>query len=167
MTLTIEALRVGDPNETISVDYVTGDQTAVAGMNYTRTSGRLVFGPNVSIQTITVPITDNNVTDGTTTFAVSLSNPLGDDTGTNPAPLLGTPSAAVVTIIDNDATTLQFSAPSFSASDSAGVANATVILSRVGDASTTSRSLIPPATSPRWREEITLRLQASSLLARA
>ncbi len=137
VTLTVEALRVGDPSETITVDYVTSDQTAVAGSNYVRTSGQLVFGPNESVATITVPIIDNATTDGTTTFAVSLSNPMGDGTSSNATPLLGAPSVATVTIIDNDATTFQFSSSGYTASDSAGVANATVTLSRLGDPNTT------------------------------
>lgn len=131
VTLTVEALRVGDPSETISVDFVTSDGTAQAGSNYTRTSGRLTFGPDISSQTITVPIIDNSSTEGTTTFTVTLSNPLGEDTD-NP-PRLGTPSSATVSIIDNDATTFQFSLPSYTASNQAGVASATVTLSRIGD----------------------------------
>lgn len=138
VTLTVEALRVGDRNDTISVDFVAADQSAQAGFNYARTSGRLTFGPNVNSQTITIPIIDNNSTDGTTTFAVSLSNPQGDpaDMTGNP-PMLGSPSTAVVTIIDNDATTFQFTSLSYTANDQAGVANATVVLSRIGDPNTT------------------------------
>jgi Calx-beta domain len=135
VTLTVEALRVGDPSETITVDYVTTDATAKAGSNYTRTSGRLTFGPDISSQTITVPIIENSSTDGTTTFTVTLSNPLGE--GDSAPPRLGTPSSATVSIIDNDATTFQFALPSYTANDQAGVANATVTLSRIGDPNTT------------------------------
>ena len=131
VTLTVEALRVGASTETITVDYTTSDGTATEGSNYSRTSGRLTFGPNIFSQTITVPIIDNNSTDGTTTFTVSLSNPLGD--GTNTAPRLGTPSTATVTIIDNDATTFQFASPAYTVNNQAGVVSTTVILSRIGD----------------------------------
>jgi len=132
VTLTVEALRVGDPTETITVDYATSDGTAKDGSNYTRSSGRLTFGPNIFSQTINVPIIDNGSTDGTTTFTVTLSNPLGGGT-TNPPPRLGTPSTATVSIIDNDATTFQFASASYTANDQAGVASATVTLSRIGD----------------------------------
>ncbi len=132
-TLTVEALRVGDTNTTISVDFVTGNQTATAGANFVRTSGRLTFGPSVSSRTISVPIIDNGSTDGNTTFVVTLSNPLGDSTSQNPDPRLGSPATATVTIIDNDATTFQFSSDTFTANNRSGVANATVTLSRVGD----------------------------------
>ncbi|MGI8436359.1 MAG: Calx-beta domain-containing protein, partial [Chthoniobacterales bacterium] len=133
-----EALRVGDPNDTTSVDFVTADQSAQAGFNYARTAGRLTFGPNVNSQTITIPIIDNNSTDGTTTFAVSLSNPQGDPADmTSNHPMLGSPSTAIVTIIDNDATTFQFTSLSYTANDQAGVAKATVVLSRIGDPNTT------------------------------
>ena len=135
VTLTVEALRVGDSSETITVDYTTSDGTAAEGSNYTRTSGRLTFGPNIFSQTITVPIIDNNSTDGTTTFTVSLSNPLGE--GTNTAPRLGTPSTATVTIIDNDATTFQFASPAYTVNNQAGVVSTTIILSRIGDPNVT------------------------------
>lgn len=135
VTLTVEALRVGDPNETISVDYVTSDGTAKTGTNYTRTSGRLTFGPNVSSQTITVPIVDNSITQGTTSFTVSLSNPLGDGTGT--APKLGSPRIATVNIIDNDATTFQFGSDTYTANDNAGAAQIEVTLSRIGNPDST------------------------------
>ncbi len=135
VTLTVEALRVGDPNETITVDYSTSDGTAIEGSNYTRTSGRLTFGPNIVSQTITVPIIDNTSTDGTTAFGVVLSNPLGD--GTNAAPRLGTPSTATVTIIDNDATTFQFASPTYTVNNQAGVASTTITLSRIGDPNVT------------------------------
>ena len=98
-------------------------------------SGRLTFGPNIFSQTITVPIIDNNSTDGTTTFSVILSNPLGD--GTNAAPRLGTPSTATVTIIDNDATTFQFASPTYTVNNQAGVVSATITLSRIGDPNVT------------------------------
>jgi hypothetical protein len=135
VTLTVEALRVGDPSEMISVDYSTSDGTATDGSNYTHTSGRLTFGPNIFSQTITVPIIDNSSTDGTTSFAVTLSNPLGD--GTNTAPRLGTPSVATVSIIDNDATTFQFASPSYTVNNQAGSVSATITLSRIGDPNTT------------------------------
>lgn len=135
VTLTVSALRVGDPADTVTVDYVTSDGTAKDGLNYTRTSGRLTFGPNVVSQTITVPIIDNSSTEGTTTFSVTLSNPLGGgDTG---APRLGTPSTAVVSIIDNDATTFQFASSSYTANSQAGAVNVVAVLSRIGDPNTT------------------------------
>lgn len=143
VTLTVEALRVGDPNDEISVDYVTSDLTATAGSNYARTSGRLTFASNVNSQTITVPIIDNITTDGTTSFAVSLSNPLGpcglsQCTGAGVATVrLGTPSVAEVTIIDNDATTFQFGSSTYTANSQAGFVNVTVALSRIGDSNTT------------------------------
>ena len=138
VVLTVEALRIGDPNDVISVDFVTSNGTAMEGSNYTRTSGRLTFGPNVNSQTITVPIIDNNATEGTTSFMVSLSNPLGP---CDPQPCsnvrLGTPSVATVSIIDNDATTFQFASGNYTATNASGVATATVNLSRIGDPNTT------------------------------
>ena len=79
VTLTVEALRVGDPMDVISVDYLTMDGTAVAGVKYVRTSGRLTFDAGVNTHTITVPIIDGTSKEGTQFFFVNLSNPLGPD----------------------------------------------------------------------------------------
>lgn len=69
---------------------------------------------------------------------VSLSNPQGDpaDTTSNP-PTLGSPSSATVSIIDNDATTIQFTSLNYTANNQAGVATATVVLSCIVDPNTT------------------------------
>ena len=132
VTLTVEALRVGDPAQTITVDYVTSDGSAKAGQNYERTSGRLTFASGETRKTITVPIIDNNVVDGTTSFRVSLANPRAEGEGDAP-PKLGEPSVATVTITDNDATTFQFSSPSYTVENSSGSAVLTVNLSRVSN----------------------------------
>jgi hypothetical protein len=131
-TLTVEALRIGDPNDEISVDFGTSDGSARAGEKYARTFGRLVFGANVTTRTISVPIIDESGQEGTTSFFVNLSNPQGGGQGAN-APRVGTPGTATVTIIDNDATTFQFSASTYTARNSSGAATLTVTLSRVND----------------------------------
>lgn len=141
-TLTVEALRIGDPNQVYTVDYVTADGSAVAGVKYQRVSGRLTFNAGETRQTITVPIIDNDTKEGTQDFFVNLFNPQaqaadgGTSTASPPriAPHAGT---ARVTIIDNDATTFQFSSPSYTARNSSGSASLTVTLSRVANASGT------------------------------
>jgi DNA-binding beta-propeller fold protein YncE len=61
--------------EPVTVNYATADGTAVAGTNYTATSGTLTFAPAVSTQTIRVPILDSGSQSTSLTFAVTLSNP--------------------------------------------------------------------------------------------
>jgi hypothetical protein len=138
VTLTVEVVRSGDPAQVISVDFVTVDGSAKAGSKYTRTEGRLTFGANVTSQNIAVPIIDEPYIEGTTTFNVVLSNPLpATAKDGNPASRLGSPSAATVTILDNDARTFQFAASNFTVANSSGAANVTVTFSRATDPSGT------------------------------
>ncbi len=62
--------------QTASVNYATGDGTAKAGTDYTATSGTLTFAPNVTSQTITVPISATSVPGPTKQFSVTLSMPV-------------------------------------------------------------------------------------------
>ncbi len=128
VTLTVEALRVGSQSDVISVDYVTADGTAAEGVKYQRTAGRLTFNAGVSTQQITVPIIDENGREGTQYFFVNLSNPQG---GTGNATARISNGRATVTIFDNDATTFQFSSPTYTVNNSSGTAVLTVTLSRL------------------------------------
>ncbi len=71
--------RSGDLTPTVQVNYQTQDGTgangAHAGVDYTATSGALMFAANQTMATITVPILGNNVFQADKTFTVSLSNP--------------------------------------------------------------------------------------------
>lgn len=78
---------------TITVDYTTGDNTALSGVNYTGGSGTLTFAPGQTTKTISIPIIDNQTADNGKTFYVNLSNP----TNASVIGLTGT-----VTIIDTD-----------------------------------------------------------------
>jgi len=61
--------------EPVTVNYTTADGTAVAGTNYTATSGTLTFALGVTSQTIRVSILDSGSQTTPLTFTVSLSNP--------------------------------------------------------------------------------------------
>jgi hypothetical protein len=61
----------------ISVNYATADGTAVAGTDYTQTSGTLVFPAGVTSETITVPITTVATGGPTKTFTMNLSGASG------------------------------------------------------------------------------------------
>jgi len=61
----------------ISVNYATADGTAVAGTNYTQTSGTLVFPVGVTSETIDVPITTVATAGPTKTFTMNLSSASG------------------------------------------------------------------------------------------
>jgi uncharacterized repeat protein (TIGR01451 family) len=85
--------RTGKLASASSVDFTTADGTAIAGSDYTATSGTLNFAANQATATITVPVTGDLKVESSETFSVVLSNPTGasisDGTG-------------VGTITDND-----------------------------------------------------------------
>src|SRR5205085_2618543 len=95
--------------QTIAVDYATVDGTAVAGSDYSATSGTLTFAPGVTSQQFTVNTTDDNIAEATETFFVNLTN-ASNATIAN--------SQGIGTITDNDGTpTVQFSAATSSVSE--------------------------------------------------
>ncbi len=61
---------------TITVAYASGDQTAVAGLDYAAVSGMLTFEPGQTSQTVVVPILDDVLDEAAETFVVTLSNPV-------------------------------------------------------------------------------------------
>jgi phosphoribosyl-AMP cyclohydrolase len=77
-----------------SVDYATSNGTAVAGTDYTAASGTLDFAAGETSKTFTVDVADNAVYNAPKTVTLTLSNPV-DAT-------LGTPSVAVLNILDNE-----------------------------------------------------------------
>jgi streptogramin lyase len=60
-----------------TVSYATADGTALAGRDYTATSGTLTFAPGETSKGILVPTLDDGTADPTRAFTVSLSNPSG------------------------------------------------------------------------------------------
>ncbi len=59
----------------VTVNYTTVDGTAIAGTDYTATSGTLTFEPGETSQTITVPVLTDANASGTLTFSLDLSSP--------------------------------------------------------------------------------------------
>ena len=62
---------------TVTVNYATADGTAVAGEDYTATSGTLTFAPGETEKTVAVAIIDDTVEDSGETFRLLLSDPSG------------------------------------------------------------------------------------------
>jgi len=110
VTLTVQ--RSSDPNAGLSVSYATADGTAVSGVKFTAVSGTLSFAPSETTRTITVPILNEGLVEGTKTFRVLLSNPT--DGGS-----LGTRAAATVSITDNDIG-VQFGFGNYAVAEDAG-----------------------------------------------
>ena len=100
------------PTEDLTVSYSTADGTAVAGSDYTDTSGTLTFtNAAPGAQTFTVQTTEDILAENTENFTVSISNPTG---GGGPTPALGTSPTVTTDIRDNDALLLSPSDPSVS-----------------------------------------------------
>jgi DNA-binding beta-propeller fold protein YncE len=59
----------------LTVNYATADGTAVAGTNYTATSGTFTFAPGVTSDTIRVPLLDSGSQTTPLAFTLTLSNP--------------------------------------------------------------------------------------------
>ncbi|HET6789100.1 MAG TPA: Calx-beta domain-containing protein, partial [Aquabacterium sp.] len=57
----------------VTVNYATQDGTAKAGSDYTATNGTLTFQPGETTKTITVPITNDTVSEGAEGYSVVLS----------------------------------------------------------------------------------------------
>ena len=73
MTVTVQ--RVGGSNGSLSVEYATADGTAIAGQDYTATSGTLNFANGETSKTFNVPIAEDAPTEVDETFTVLLRNP--------------------------------------------------------------------------------------------
>ena len=60
---------------TVTVSYATADETATSGADYTSVDGVLTFAAGSTEQTIAVPITDDEDSESTETFLVTLGEP--------------------------------------------------------------------------------------------
>ena len=76
--------------EVVTVDYATSDVSAVAGADYTRTTGTLTFTPGETAKTVSVPVLDDAHDDGGETFTLTLSNPSGGNAWLEDASATGT-----------------------------------------------------------------------------
>lgn len=72
-------------SQTVTVEYETADDTAIAGEDYTTTSGTLTFNPGETSQTIPVAVLPNTTNEATEQFFVNLDTPvnatIADDQG--------------------------------------------------------------------------------------
>ena len=99
--VTVTVNRTAGTTGAVSVDYMLANGTATggascgAGVDYVNTGGTVNFAEGESTKTFTVQICDDTVFEGNETFTVTLVNPQG-------GAVLGTPSSAIVTIVEND-----------------------------------------------------------------
>jgi hypothetical protein len=86
-TLSFSVFLTNANGSAVSIDYATADGTAIAGSDYTATSGTLTFNPGQTSKLVPVTITDNALAEDDETFTLNLSNATGgiaiaDPTGT-------------------------------------------------------------------------------------
>ncbi|MBD2270644.1 M10 family metallopeptidase C-terminal domain-containing protein, partial [Anabaena sp. FACHB-1391] len=90
--------------QTITVQYATANGTAIAGLDYTSTSGTLTFDPGVTSQVINIPILNDSLNEANETFTLNLT------TATNATP--GTAITATTTITDTLSASVTTTLPS-------------------------------------------------------
>ena len=61
-------------SETVTVRFATSDGTARAGSDYRETSGRLYFGPGQTEKTVSVPVLDDELDEGSETLTMTVWN---------------------------------------------------------------------------------------------
>jgi hypothetical protein len=99
--VTVTVNRTAGTTGAVSVDYTLANGTATggaacgAGVDYVNTGGTVNFANGESSKTFIVQICDDAVFEGDETFTVTLTNPQG-------GAVLGSPSSATVTIVEND-----------------------------------------------------------------
>ena len=81
-------------DKTVTVNYATGNGTAVAGQDYTAKTGTVTFAPGVVSQQVTVSVTGDTVVEPSETLTVALSSPTNATLAT---------ASATGTILNDDA----------------------------------------------------------------
>lgn len=122
-SVSITVIRTGGTNVAVTVDFATTNGTATAGSDYTATTGTVTFAEGETTNTFNVAILDDLVTEIDETVNLKLSNPAG-------GAVLGAVSNAVLTILDNEPPSLQFSTNRYSQIEGAG--SATITVTRLG-----------------------------------
>jgi glucose/arabinose dehydrogenase len=94
-TATIKVVRSGGSASGVSVDYLTSSGTATATSDYTPASGTLHFAAGQGSATFAVTIKNDALNEANETVNLAIANPKG-------GAKLGTRTAAVLTIVDDD-----------------------------------------------------------------
>ena len=91
----VPVTRTGGTAQTVTVNFATKNGSAAAGVNYTATNGVLTFTNGQAIQYFQVPVIEDGQPDGPLALNLVLTNAV-------PGMSLGSPSNAVLNIIDTD-----------------------------------------------------------------
>ncbi|CAJ1074793.1 sodium/calcium exchanger 3 isoform X2 [Xyrichtys novacula] len=131
------ARKGGDINKTIYVDYKTEDGSANAGADYEFTEGTVVFKPGEMFKEISIGIIDDDIFEEDEHFFVRISNlrvletedeVLSANSLPYPKAMLGFPTVATVTILDDDHSGIfTFESSSAHVSESIGIMEVKVL----------------------------------------
>ncbi len=110
-TIAIDVARSMNSDQQVSVDYATADGTALAGTNYTATSGVLNFAPGQFYEQIVVPILLGSSTSPGGTFSITLSSPTNATVG---------PINQAQVTISTTPPPIEFNAPQLEPNDDSG-----------------------------------------------
>ncbi|MDJ0903037.1 MAG: PQQ-dependent sugar dehydrogenase [Xenococcus sp. MO_188.B8] len=91
----VTIIRSQGSDGTVTVDYRSVNNSAVAGSDYTAVAGTATFNDGETRQTISIPIIEDDLVEGSETFSFTIDNATGG------ASLLA-PRTAFITIEDND-----------------------------------------------------------------
>lgn len=145
-TATITVNRIAGTDGIVTVDYATENNTALAVIDYTATSGTLTFADAELSKTFTVPILEDTLVEGNELFNLTLTNATGGAS-------LGT-AISTVNIVDNDvlmAGTINLSSPIFSVNENGTPITAITVTRTEGSQGAVSVNLTQTngtATSP-------------------
>ena len=95
-TVDVNILRTAGSDGEITVDYQTFAATATAGVDYQAVSGTAVLADGQTVATVSVPILNDVLSEGSETFTFTIDNVTGG------AALL-VPRTAIITVIDDEA----------------------------------------------------------------
>jgi len=108
----VRVKRVNGSSGTVTVDYATSNNTAVAGTDYSSRAGTLTLADGVTSAVVAVPIVNDSIAEGNESLHLTLSNPTG-------GAVLGSARRSVLTILDDDTPSgrINFSAVSYRADE--------------------------------------------------
>ncbi len=119
----VQVQRIGFTGIPTGVTIGLSDETATAPVDYDPTPIAVDFAPGETLQTVELPLVDDDIVEPDKTINLTLVNPTGEATLTEP-------STAVFTLVDNDVL-LQFSEVNFVVNED-GTAIAPVTVTREG-----------------------------------
>jgi hypothetical protein len=97
-SIPITVTRIGNGSNAATVNYSTNNGTATSISDYVAATGTINLAPGETVKTITITVNDDLYVEGNETINLFLVGPSAGN-------FLGSPNAATLTIVDNDAQT--------------------------------------------------------------